>query len=499
MLQRAIKVSLQWVGPKDRRRLAALLQAFRAAVNFFIRLLWREPGLEFCTKTSELLVHTRLSTRYRDQALKQAFEVVSGTRKAAAATGVVPGRPFFRGAATLDAKFVDVIQRDDGEHDLVVRLSSLKKGERLTLRTKRTAMLKKWLSRPGARLVQGAGLGGGDRLTLWVELPKPELHLTGPVLGVDVGARQLLATSDGMFLGSDFRDVRDKVKRRKPGSKGRRRARRERDDLICAAVKRLPWAEISAVALEDLTGIKRGKKPGQGKALRRALAPWRAPLVHQRAVALAAEQGVLAVSVPSFWNSTTCLMCRHRSRANRRGNVFRCQACGHVDDADHVGALAAKDRAEQVLLEWIQRDADERQAAAAKREQRKAAAKARGVRTAEKRRRELAATEAAKASAKEVQTSDSHEPSSRGAQSPAARTPSEESAPVRDPSCGGAPSENPEGGHPSGSRPQAAGRRGERSPLAKGPSAPRGATAKLSDRAGGRRRVLALDEFSDKP
>lgn len=499
MLQRAIKASLQWVGPKDRRRLAALLQAYRAAVNFFIRLLWREPGLGFTTATSKRLAQTRLSGRYRDQALKQACEIVGATKKSAAATGATPGRPFFRGTAILDAKFVDVVEREDGEHDLVVRLSSLKKGERLTLRSKRTAVLKKWLARPGARLVQGAGLGSGDLLTLWVELPTPELRLTGPVLGVDVGARQLLATSDGMFLGSGFRDVRDKVKRRKPGSKGRRRARRERDDLICAAVKQLPWTEISAVALEDLTGIKRGKKPGQGKALRRALAAWRAPLVHQRALALAAEHGVLAISVPPFWNSTTCLVCRHRSKANRSGNVFRCQSCGHVDDADHVGALAAKGRAEQVLLEAIQRDTEERQAAGAKREQRKAAAKARGVRTAEKRRREREAAEAAKALAKEVQASDRHEPSSRGAQSPAARTPSEESAPVRDRHAVAPPSENPGGGHPSGSRPQAAGRRGERSPPAKGPSAPRGQTAKLSDRPGGRRRVLALDEFSDKP
>ena len=313
LLQRAIKVSLQWIGPKDRRRLAALLQSYRAAVNFFIRLLWREPNLKFDTPTSKRLERTRLSGRYRDQALKQAFELVSATRKSAGALGVTPGRPRFRGQAILDAKFVDVIQRDDGEHDLVVLLSSLKKGERLTLRTKRTAVLKKWLACPGARLVQGAGLGGGDLLTLWVELPKPELRLTGPVLGVDVGVRQLLATSDGMFLGSGFRDVRDKVKRRKPGSKGRRRARRERDDLICSAVKQLPWTEISAVALEDLTGIKRGKKPGQGKALRRALAAWRTPLVHQRALALAAEHGVLAISVPPCSNSTTCLVCRHRS------------------------------------------------------------------------------------------------------------------------------------------------------------------------------------------
>jgi transposase len=500
VLQRAVKVSLQWLGPKDRRRLAALLQAYRAAVNFFVRLLWREPSLGFTTPTSKRLVRTRLSGRYRDQALKQAWELVTATKKSAAALGVVAGRPFFRGMAILDAKFVDV-EAVEGEHDLLVRLSSLKKGERLSLPTKGTRVLRKWLAKPGARLVQGAGLGDGDLLTLWVELPKPALRLEGPVLGVDVGVRHLLATSDGMFLGSDFRDVRDKVKRRKPGSKGRGRARRERDDLICAAVKRLPWREISAVAVEDLSGIKRGKKRGQGKRLRRALAAWRPPVVHQRLLALAAEHGVLAISVPGFWNSVTCPTCGHRSRANRSGPVFRCQDCGHLDDADHVGALAAKTRAEGVLGEAVEADREERATATAKRERRKAAAKQRGERTAEKRR-QRAAAEAAQtidaAGAAGRCGTESNDSSSRGAQSPAARTP-RESAPVRDQASGGAPSENPEGGHSRGGRRKAAGRQGEQSPPTRGPKSPRGTTAKFSDHHGARDRVLALDEFPNKP
>lgn len=500
LLRRAIKVSLQWLGPKDRRRLAALVQAYRAAVNFFIRLLWREPGLKLDTPTSKRLVRTRLSARYRDQALKQAIELVAGTRASAAALGVAPGRPRFRGSAVLDAKFVSIEPAPGAkEFDLIVRISSLKKGERLRLTTKRTAMLKKWLARPGARLVQGAGLGDGDLLTLWVELPKPELRLGGPVLGVDVGVRQLLATSDGMFLGSDFPAVRDKVRRRKPGSKGRRRARRERDDLICAAVKQLPWAEVSAVALEDLTGIKRGKKPGQGKKLRRALAPWRTPLVHQRAIALAAEHGVLAISVPSWWNSVTCPVCRHRSKENRVRNVFRCQGCGHVDDADRVGALAAKARAEGQLLEAIQTDDEERKTAQSKREARKAAAKARGLRTAEKRRRarEAAAAKAASVASEEVQGTNTNDSSSKGAQSPAARTPHEESAPVRDQPCGGAPFENPEGG-PSRGRRKAAGRHRERSPPTRESVVTSGQLPSCG-RTSDRRRVLALGEFPDKP
>lgn len=492
LIRRAVKVSLKWVGVRDRRRIAALSQAYTAAVNFFVQLLWKEPGATFSTTTSKRLGRTRLSARYRDQALKQAVEVVASTKKSARALGATPGRPFFRGMAVLDAKFVRVEQKEDEERDLVIRLACLNKGKPLVLRSKRTGVLKKWLAQPGARLVAGCGLGVGDLLTLWVEFPAPAKRTEGPVLGVDVGVTKLLATSDGQFLGTEFRAVRDKVRRRKPGSKGRRRARRERDDLICASTKRLPWSEVRAVAFEDLSGIKFGKKPGRGRTFRRAMAAWRPPLVEARLTCLAAENGVLAIPVPAPGNSTTCPRCQHRSRKNRHGSEFRCVECAYEDDADHVGALAAKKHGEALLGErlaaWNKDCADD----ATKRERRRAAAKKRGDMTAEKWRkkreqaRRVEEVQAETTSAT-VKTTDTF---SKGAQLPAARTP-RGSAPIRNQASGGAPDENPEAGDPRGRRRKAAGRRGEE-PTARAPSRPQGKLPSSS-------RVLALDEFPDKP
>jgi hypothetical protein len=384
LLRRAIKVSLKWVGPRNRRRLAALVQAYRAAVNFFVRLLWRDPTARFCTATSKQLVRTRLSARYRDQALKQAVELVKGTRASAQALGVRAGRPYFRGSAVLDAKFVPRIERIPGaEYDLEVTLSCLNKGKPLRLRTRATGVLNRWLKVEGARLVLGCALGSSDRLTLWVELPAPEKPLAGRVLGVDVGVNKLLATSDGQLLGRGFRAVRDKIRRRRPGSKGRRRARRERDQLICETTKQLPWGEISAVAFEDLRGIKRGKRRGQRRSFRRALAPWRARFVEQRLECLAAERGVLAIPVPPWRNSTTCPECKHWSKRNRRGEAFRCVNCGFSEDADVVGARAARERGWNRLPEahtdWQRQCAQAR----ALRERRQEAARRRGAATAE--------------------------------------------------------------------------------------------------------------------
>jgi hypothetical protein len=389
LLRRAVKVSLKWLGIRDRRRLAALLESYRAAVRFFVRLLWREPDVRFSTATSKRLSRTRLSARYRDQALKQAVELVASTRKSAQALGVKAGRPYFRGMAILDGKFVR-FGRGDRRHDLVLHLACLNRGKRLVLRSRRTRVLKNWLAKPGARLVAGCGLTDGDLLTLWVELPAPEKRETGPVLGVDVGVTKLLATSDGALFGTGFRSVRDKIRRRRPGSRGRRRARRERDQLICASTKHLPWRAIRAVAFEDLRGIKRGKKPGRGRVFRRALAAWRPPLVEQRLTCLAAEHGVYAVHVPPAGNSTTCPRCRLRSRGNRKGSEFRCLRCAFVDDADHVGALAAKAHGVALLAESARAWKQECAEAEARLKRRRAAAKRRGQATAEKWRKKRA-------------------------------------------------------------------------------------------------------------
>jgi len=395
VFQRAVKVSLQAIGIRDRRRLAALLEAYRGAVNFYVRLLWKDPSAGFNTATSKRLVRTRLSRRYCDQALKQAVETVSATRKSARALGVKPGRPVFRGQAILDQKFATVLvgePRGD-EHDLTIRLSSLHKGHRLSLKSKRTAVLNRWLACPGASIVHGCGLGDGGTLILWVSIPAPTKRTTGDVLGVDVGVTKLLATSEGAFFGREFRAVRDKVKRRRPGSKGRRRARRERDQLICETTRLLPWDRLRAVAFEDLSGIKFGKRRGRGRTFRRAMAAWRPPLVAKRLTCLAQEHGVLDIPVPARGNSTTCLECGHRSRHNRRGCLFRCLECGFEADADTVGAIASQRLGQQRLGERLQAWEATCRQDEAKRIQRKERAQRRGLAIAAKRRAQREASE----------------------------------------------------------------------------------------------------------
>jgi transposase len=326
-MRRACKVTLKFATKAKRRRIAALLEAYRAAVNFYIRFLWEQPG-RLDALTQAHLENSRLSQRYRGQALKQALEIVSATRKSAQALGKPARRPVFRGPAILDAKFV-VIEAGRGRFDLVVRLSTLKKGPRMVLPTRRTCVLNKWLARPGARLIQGCALSE-EGIIVWVELPDEEPKTAGEDLGIDIGINKLIVDSDGNQYGTDFKRIRDKIKRRKPGSKGKLRAIRERENYINFVLNRLPWERLRLLAMEALHDLKRGKQRNRGKNFRKAIAPWTYRQVLNRAQDKALENRVRPGFAPPANTSRECPQCGTARKENRRGETFHCVHCGYI-------------------------------------------------------------------------------------------------------------------------------------------------------------------------
>lgn len=350
-MQRAVKVTMKFATARKQRKIATLLEAYRAAVNFYIRLLW-ENGGGLDKITLEKLQNTRLSQRYKSQALKQALEIVTSTRKSAQALGVQATMPTFSGAAILDGKFISV-EEGKGSFDLVIRISVLKKGRRVTLPTRRTVVLNKWLSRPGARLLQGCALSE-EALILWVEVPDEPTRAEGEVVGLDIGVHKLITISDGQqpqFLGTTFQAVRDKIRRRTPGSKRRKRSLTERNNLINQTLNQLPWSTFRAMGVEKLHDMKRGKQKDRGKTFRKAMAPWTYRQVLNRIQAKAQENRVRLVAVPPANTSRKCprLSCGKVSKNNRKGEEFRCIRCGYTADADFVGATNVLVRTLSVL------------------------------------------------------------------------------------------------------------------------------------------------------
>ena len=336
-MKRAIKLSLNFSTQKKRNAINALLQSYRGAVNFYIKSLWNIKGkLDKNTLARLPSSKTRLSERYKSQALKQAIETVIATRKAAKTQKKYVKCPVFKGSAILDSKFVS-IEQGKGSFDLVIRLSCLKKGKKLTLPTKKTKVFNKWMSFPNAKVLQGCSLSE-HCLSAWVEIPdsppKP-----GTSLGVDIGINKLLATSDGEKFGEDFKKLRDKINRKKPKSKAKQKALRERDNFIHREVNKLPWSIIGFLAVEKLKGLKKGKKKGKGKSFRKALIPWTYRQVIEVLRQKAQENRVHLEMVEPAYTSRMCPSCGTVSKDNRKAEDFECIYCHYHNDSDVVGAL----------------------------------------------------------------------------------------------------------------------------------------------------------------
>lgn len=201
------------------------------------------------------------------------------------------------------------------------------------------------------------------------EVAKPEpLAPTGASVGIDVGVRHLIATSDGEVLANP-RHLRRSADRlasahrlvagRKRGSGRRRKAaarvgaihrkvRDQRRDLHHHLSKRLV-ARYDLIAHEDLAILNMTKRPAprpneaggfdpNGAAAKAGLnreilaAGWGQLL---RMIAYKAEEaGRDVIAVDPRHTSMTCHACGHVEGANRVRTVFRCLGCGHEAHAD---------------------------------------------------------------------------------------------------------------------------------------------------------------------
>jgi len=334
---RAVKVSLRLATQTKLGRLLALRREVQSCTQAYIDMIWTDGG-KLDAATLNRVPGGSLSYRHRSNCLKVALETVSTTRKASRATGNRASKPQIRGALCLSS-LVAKIEKSKGSFDWVLKISSLSKGNPIIIPFKGHARLNHWLVRSGAKILQGCTLGDGWA-ALWINVPVAPLK-SGPALGVDIGINKLVMDSNGEHYGADIKAVMARVRRAKPGSKGKRRACWARRDYINREVKRLPWDHIGTIGVENLKNLKAGKRSGRGKKFRKAVAPWTYRQVVERIKMLAEENRVRLVSVDPRNTSRVCPRCGTSAAENRRGESFRCTGpnCNYSADADLVGAL----------------------------------------------------------------------------------------------------------------------------------------------------------------
>jgi putative transposase len=309
------------------QELRKVMAESRRVVNIFISILWSRQKFtgKFCNLKTETWLWARL-----EQALgKQALEIVKSQRRRK-----IKFKPEFKGLSIqLDSRFVTLLPGKNS-FDLWFKIGSLGRGIKLLIPCRKHRHFNE-LAAEGWRLKGSTRLGiKGDWLVLDVYFEKepPVLKQEGRQVGLDIGYRKLIATSEGRLIGPGFRELAGKIQRKKQGSLGFQKALIERNEFVNRAVKSLPFSTTKIFVIENLKGFKNGRRfhrEFQAKFQR-----WTYPGLVKR-VKLASERlGVQVEEVNPAFSSQTCSRCGIKDKNSRKGEVFACTSCGYESDAD---------------------------------------------------------------------------------------------------------------------------------------------------------------------
>jgi IS605 OrfB family transposase len=312
---------------KKKSKIEALIYAYRSAVNFYLKF----DDLKLDKSNLALLQDTNLSERYKSNALKQAIGIQKSFINKKENEGKIANFKF-EGFPILDAKFVN-IQTGNNSFDLWIKLSTLANRKRILIPTKKHKRFNYWQAK--GKLIQGCELHV-DKIIVWFEVEKT--YKNGSNVGVDLGMNKLITTSDGEFIGEDFKNIIDKITRKKRGSKSYKRALIERDNYINYCVNQLPWNIFGTVFYENLKNMKKGKSKKRSRKFRNRQQYWTYRKVIDRIIEKSMENRVRSYFVDPRHTSQCCPSCGHIAASNRVNEEFCCLTCGYEQDADFVGA-----------------------------------------------------------------------------------------------------------------------------------------------------------------
>jgi putative transposase len=355
------------VSPSQAAKLDATLEAFGQALNWVNQ---NTPEKIVNAVKLQSLCYYEIRARFglSSNLAQQVCRRLAGARRVARQKNR-PVKAFKGGFATYDARIFSF-----REKDWSVSLTTVEGRERFELAIGRYQRERLAGSNPkSATLVKRKD--GSYSIQICVEAEPSPPQRTGRVLGVDLGRTDIAHTSDGdNWNGQQLNRVRDHYSRlravlQRKASKGTRSSRRRCRELlqrlsgkerrfqsrqrcvaktwvnhrISKAIVSRAKATNSAIALEDLTGIReRVNQQPRSKTERRRANSWAFYQLRQFLEYKARVAGVSLILVPPAYTSQTCHKCLHihpdPAQSYRSGKSFKCGHCGWEGDADLNGA-----------------------------------------------------------------------------------------------------------------------------------------------------------------
>jgi len=378
--------SLKFITAKKRDLLDKLFVEYQRVVNEFIGLYWNEKKLASkATAAQWRRVATWLCGKTVKCAYKQAVQIIKTTqdgnkkriyksyrrvfayaKKKNKPWAIVTQKwsewsigkkfrdrvkfPVFNGnSIDLNSDLVTIYEspKTMKKFDLAVRLGSIF-GNRISLLlpTKKHALFNK-------HILNGYSVNSSIQLrridnelyvNLFLEKEMPKTKSFGKVIGIDVGIKKMMSTSENVFLGKEIEAKIQRFKSRKRGSKNSKQTIREIKSYIGEQVNLLDLTDVRAIVVEDLDVRNMSKRGKSSKEHRKTLGNWNSRLLFGRLDNKCKESRALFVRVAPEYTSQKCSSCGVICKESRNGEKYECKHCGTSLDADYNASINIRNR-----------------------------------------------------------------------------------------------------------------------------------------------------------
>ena len=309
-----------------------LSQEYRKAVNYFLKRLFGKKQL-----SEEFLksYNSPLSYRYKQCAKRQAFKMF----KSWCRNKKKRDKPKLRNLSlVLDNRFIKIEKAKNSTFDYWIKIATLNKGKPILIPFKSydyaNSYFENWQLAKGGRLLKHEG-----KWFLVLTFEKETLleKKEGKIIGIDIGIKKLMVTSEGQEYGRDIEKLVSKIQKKQQKSKAFNQALKERDYYINKTIKEISWNELKTIVMENIKNIKQNSKKERrlNKPFRTKFQRWTYSQLIQRIKLTAEATGVHLQQVNPAYTSQTCSKCGFVHKQNRKGEIFLCRNCDYTDDADY--------------------------------------------------------------------------------------------------------------------------------------------------------------------
>jgi len=316
-------------------------------VNSYIDLWWNYTPIKAELKKDKLnlITDTWFAQRMKQAAAREAVDMIASAKRLARKCSKEASKPVHTGKRMAwTSNTANLVASRSPEFDAWLQIHSVGNGIRLDIPIRFHKQFNKWNER-GRRFNSYVILRDAVQFSFEIETgPK---QVPDRCVGIDTGIKKLATLNTETKLGEDIEPIIEKIKRRKWGSKGQKRARAHLRQRMGEVAKEI-CKVASLVVVEDLRQMNHKTKVKRRltKNMRRSLGAWAYSYWLDRLQMTTEETNVSFRRVSPYYTSQKCSACEHTERSNRRGENFLCRSCGHADDAD---VNAAKNILERFL------------------------------------------------------------------------------------------------------------------------------------------------------